>query len=202
MPERGRPRSFDKQHALARAMEVFWEKGYEGTSMADLTSVMEITAPSIYAAFGNKEDLFREALALYVSTEGAELLRPVLAAPSAYEAIQSLLMESARIYTRKNRPTGCLVVMSALQGGAAVDTVRGELATKRMRNVDDLAKLLSRGVKTGEIPATADLKAMARFYVTVQEGMSIQARDGASRQALESVAHSALAAWGPLLVGK
>jgi AcrR family transcriptional regulator len=180
-------------------MDVFWEKGYEGASMADLTSVMGINAPSLYGAFGSKEGLFREALSLYVSTEGAELLKPVLAASTAYGAIERLLMGSARIYTRKSRPSGCLVVLSALQGGSATDAVRDELSAKRMQNIDDLAKLLAWGIETGEIARTADLKAIARFYVTVQQGMSIQARDGASRAALETVAKAALAAWQSLV---
>jgi AcrR family transcriptional regulator len=198
MPERGRPRNFDKQEALSRAMDVFWEKGYEGASMAELTAAMGINAPSLYAAFGSKENLFREALSLYVSTEGEELLKPVLEAPTAYSAIERLLMESARVYTRKSRPSGCLVVLSALQGGSATDAVRGELSVKRMQNVGDLAKLLARGVQAGEIARAADLKAIARFYITVQQGMSIQARDGASRAALEAVARAALAAWPAL----
>jgi AcrR family transcriptional regulator len=180
-------------------MEVFWEKGYEGASMADLTAAMGIGSPSLYAAFGSKESLFREALVLYAATEGAELLHPVLQARTAFEAVQRLLMESARVYTRPGKPCGCLVVLSALHTSDTNDAIRDELAAMRGQNVDDLAKLLARGVKTGEIPRGADLKAIARYYVTVQQGMSIQARDGADRATLESIARSALAAWQPLI---
>ncbi|ARP97329.1 TetR/AcrR family transcriptional regulator [Bordetella genomosp. 13] len=199
MAERGRPRSFDRRQALYRAMEVFWEKGYEGASMAALTDAMGIAAPSLYAAFGSKEALFREALGLYETTEGGELMESVLRASTAFEAVQRLLMASARLYTRADKPAGCLVVLCALQAGDAGEPVRGELSSRRMANVGSLAELLARGVDTGEIPPSADLRAIARFYVTVQQGMSIQARDGASQSELETVARAALSAWAGLI---
>lgn len=199
MAERGRPRSFDRRQALYRAMEVFWEKGYEGASMAALTDAMGIAAPSLYAAFGSKEALFREALGLYETTEGGELMESVLRASTAFEAVQRLLMASARLYTRADKPAGCLVVLCALQAGDAGEPVREELSSRRMANVGNLADLLARGVDTGEIPPSADLRAIARFYVTVQQGMSIQARDGASQAELETVAHAALSAWAGLI---
>lgn len=201
MANRGRPRSFDKDAALARAMDVFWSKGYEGASLSDLTAAMGIASPSLYAAFGSKEELFRQALALYGRTEGAEIWDAVTSASSAYEAVEGFLMQSARVFTRRGRPTGCLVVLSALHATESCETVRRELIRARAQNVEDLAERLAQGVAAGELPPTVDVTAVASYYITVQQGMSIQARDGASRETLEAIARAALAAWEPLTHG-
>jgi AcrR family transcriptional regulator len=198
MVERGRPRGFDKDAALARAMEVFWVKGYEGASMTDLTMAMGIASPSLYAAFGCKEELFRQALQFYSETEGPEIWAGTASAHTAYEAVESYLMQTARAFTRRNRPPGCLVVLSALHATEQSETVRRELIAMRAKNVEDLRQRLQEGVASGEISAEADLATIARYYVTVQQGMSIQARDGATRRELERVTRAALAAWKPL----
>jgi AcrR family transcriptional regulator len=198
MAERGRPRSFDKDAALARAMEVFWAKGYEGASMAELTAAMGIASPSLYAAFGSKEDLFRQALALYGTTEGTEIWGAVANAQTAYEAVEGFLMQTARVFTRPGKPPGCLVVLSALHATETCETVRRELIRMRAQSVGDLAARLEQGIAAGEIAPEVDVKAVAGYYVTVQQGMSIQARDGASRGMLEAIARAALAAWEPL----
>ncbi|WP_338638397.1 TetR/AcrR family transcriptional regulator [Burkholderia pyrrocinia] len=200
MAERGRPRSFDKEAALDRAMEVFWRLGYEGASMADLTAAMGIASPSLYAAFGSKEALFRQALEHYRATEGREIWDGVEQAGSAYDAMRNYLMDTARVFTRRSKPAGCLIVLSALHPAERSDTVRQTLIAMRERTVEALRERLTQGVATGEIAAHANLDAIARYYVTVQQGMSIQARDGASRRDLEAVAQAALAAW-PALVG-
>jgi AcrR family transcriptional regulator len=198
MVERGRPRSFDKEAALARAMEVFWVKGYEGASMTDLTTAMGIASPSLYAAFGCKEELFRQALQLYAAIRGPEIWGGIARAPTAYEAVESYLMQTAKAFTRRNQPPGCLVVLSALHAAEQSEAMRRELIGMREKNVEDLQQRLQEGVASGEISAMADLAAIARYYVTVQQGMSIQARDGATRRELECVARAALAAWKPL----
>jgi AcrR family transcriptional regulator len=195
MADRGRPRNFDRDQALARAMEVFWAKGFEGASLTDLTSAMGIASPSLYAAFGSKEALFREALALYTATEGTEIWGAVTRATTAYGAVEGYLMATAREFSRSNKPSGCLVVLSALHASETNEAVRDVVVAKRQQNVQELAQQLARGVATGEIAPTIDLEAVARFYVTVQQGMSIQARDGADRATLEAIARSALAAW-------
>ncbi|KCB43338.1 TetR/AcrR family transcriptional regulator [Bordetella hinzii] len=199
MAERGRPRSFDREAALARAMEVFWRKGYEAASMADLTAAMGIASPSLYAAFGSKEALYGEALAYYSATEGREIWSALAQAGSAYQAVEAYLMESARVFTRRAKPAGCLIVLSAL--GDHAGALRKRLVEMRAANIADLRERLQAGADAGEIAPAADLDAMARYYVTVQQGMSIQARDGASRRELESVAAAALAAW-PALAGQ
>lgn len=200
MAERGRPRSFDKEAALDCAMEVFWRLGYEGASMADLTAAMGIASPSLYAAFGSKEALFRLALEHYSATEGREIWGGVEQAGSAHDAVRNYLMDTARVFTRRSKPAGCLIVLSALHPAERSDTVRQTLIAMRERTVENLRERLRQGVATGEIAAQANLDAIARYYVTVQQGMSIQARDGASRRDLEAVAQAALAAW-PALVG-
>lgn len=199
MAERGRPRNFDKSAALERAMEVFWIKGYEGASMTDLTSAMGIASPSLYAAFGSKEELFRQAVQHYGATQGVEIWGGVEQAKTAYEAIECYLMQTARVFTRRNRPPGCLIVLSALHPNEHSDTVRRELINMRAQNVEGLKQRLQQGVTTGEISPRADLDAIARYFVTVQQGMSIQARDGASRRDLEGIARAALASWKSLL---
>lgn len=201
MAERGRPRGFDKTQALECAMKVFWQKGYEGTSMTDLTSAMGIGPTSLYAAFGAKDDLFRQALAHYAETAGVEIWRAVTEAETAFGAVQGFLMCTARSFSSRKHPSGCMVVLSGLHANEANESVRAELVARREQSTQALARRLARGVETGEIAPTADVAAIARFYVTVQEGMSIQARDGASRATLEKIAKSALAAWEPLIAG-
>jgi len=180
-------------------MKLFWEKGFEGTSMTDLTSVMGIGSTSLYAAFGAKDDLFREAVEHYVQTAGAEIWEAVTGADTAHGAVEGFLMATARAFTRGDYPSGCLVVLSALHSNGATEALRRDLVAKREHGTQQLAARLSRAVETGEIPSTADVLAVARFYVTVQQGMSIQARDGVNRAALEAIARCALDAWEPML---
>jgi AcrR family transcriptional regulator len=183
-------------------MELFWLKGFDGASIAELTGAMGIASPSLYAAFGSKEGLFREAVARYLAQEGADIWQAVLTAGSAHAVIERFLMATATAFTLEGRPTGCFVVLSAINAGAASAEVRAELHAWRERNVTGLTQHLARGVAAGEIAADTDLEQVARFYVTVQQGMALQARDGASRAMLEAIAQSALAAWGPLTAGK
>jgi len=198
MAERGRPRSFERATALRCAMEVFWAKGFDGASLADLTAAMGINAPSLYAAFGSKEALFREAVALYGATEGTEIWEALPQAPTAREAIERFLRASAESFTRPDRPAGCLVVLGALLASDANANVCRELRASRAGNVAALRSRLERAVAEGELPQSLDREAVATFYATVQQGMSIQARDGASRAILLAVADCAMAAWDGL----
>jgi AcrR family transcriptional regulator len=159
---------------------------------------MGIASPSLYAAFGCKEELFRQVLQLYSAVRGPEIWAGVARAPTAYAAVESYLMQTAKAFTQRNQPPGCLVVLSALHATDQSEPVRRELIAMREKNVEDMEARLEAGVATGEISATANLAAIARYYVTVQQGMSIQAHDGATRRQLECVARAALAAWKPL----
>jgi AcrR family transcriptional regulator len=199
MAARGRPREFDRTLALERAMGLFWDKGFEGTSMADLTAAMGIGSTSLYAAFGAKDDLFREAVSHYLQTVGGEIWAALREAETAFGAVENFLLATATSFTRADHPAGCLVVLSALHTNGATDALRADLTAKREQNTRDLAARLAVGVENGEIPASADVMAIARFYITVQQGMSIQARDGADRAMLEGIARAGLSAWDSLI---
>ncbi|WP_309646090.1 TetR/AcrR family transcriptional regulator [Phenylobacterium sp.] len=198
MAERGRPRSFDRDAALASAMEVFWLKGYEAASISDLTSAMGIGSPSLYAAFGSKEGLFREAVELYGRLEGPEVWAAFEKAPTARAAVEAFLTATAQAFTRPGKPRGCLVTLSVMNTADASASVCEAMRLNRASGRNDLAARLERAVSAGELPRGLDVAAVANFYLTVQQGMSIQARDGASRETLTAVAHAAMAAWAPL----
>ena len=195
MAERGRPRAFDRSAALRRAMEVFWQHGYEGTSLSDLTAAMGINRPSLYAAFGCKEALFREAVDLYEAEEGAEGERLLRECGTAREAIEAMLRDKARAYADPDKPAGCMIVLTAAIGGLESDAVREHMAGRRRAGEAALLARLDRAVAEGELPAGTDTRAIAAFYATVLNGLSIQARDGTSCATLNAVVDCAMAAW-------
>ncbi|QDY75837.1 TetR/AcrR family transcriptional regulator [Streptomyces qinzhouensis] len=199
MAGRGRPRSFDREVALTRAMETFWLRGYETASMAELTTAMGINSPSLYAAFGSKEQLFREAVELYNAVEGAPIERALTEEPTAYGALAAVLRWNARAFTGRDRPTGCLVVLSAVNTGD--EAVRRCLAEIRAAGIDGFRDRLERGVREGDLPPDTDTATAARFYTAVVQGMAVQARDGAGRDELERMAERALAAWSAVTGG-
>ena len=198
-PARGRPRGFDRDVALRRAMETFWALGYEGASMAELTRAMGVASPSLYAAFGSKDELFREASALYEADTGAELARAIADASSARVAVEAFIMTSARMMARPGRPPGCMIVLSAVRSHSVAERTCAELRARRKSVADVLTARLQGGVDAGELPHGLDMAAIAAFYVTVQQGMSIQAVDGASPETLEQVGVAAMAAWDRLV---
>lgn len=194
-PARGRPRAFDRDIALARAMETFWEYGYEATSMTGLTAAMGISSPSLYAAFGSKERLFREAVELYERTAGEPVSRALVEQPTAYDAVAAMLRTNARDYTGPGHPTGCMIVLSALNCSESGAGARDHLAGIRRDGTDALRARLDQAVREGELPPGTDTSGAAAFYTAVLQGMSVQARDGAGRAELERIADRALAAW-------
>jgi AcrR family transcriptional regulator len=191
---RGRPRSFNKEQALDAALRVFWEKGYEGTSLSDLTGVMGINRPSLYAAFGDKESLFRQVLERYERGPMA-YIREALSEPSARKALERLLKSTVSTLTCPQNPHGCLLVQGALACGDQSEAMRKELAGRRSEGEIALRKRLKKAKDEGELPASANPAELARFYMAVLHGMAVQAAGGATRAALEGVAETALRAW-------
>jgi AcrR family transcriptional regulator len=191
---RGRPREFDAAKALDRALEVFWRKGYEGTSLSDLTRAMRINRPSLYAAFGNKEELFRKVLDRY--GEGpASYVRGALGARTAREVAEGLLYGAAELLTSPRHPRGCLLVKSALACGEEAAPVREELTLRRAAGEMAVRRRLERAQREGDLPTGASAVDLARYLATVIHGMTLQAVGGASREELSRLARMALRAW-------
>lgn len=195
MVSTGRPRAFDRRQALEAAMEVFWQRGYEGTTLADLTAAMGINRPSLYGAFGNKEALFSEALALYEAREGAAITAGLTEAPTARAAIETTLRHNAKVYVEEGRPRGCMIVLSSLVGTPESEPVRALLASRRQGGEDELCARIARGQAEGDVPAEADPAQLAAFYTTILQGMSVAARDGADRARLDRIVTNAMACW-------
>ncbi|TWA95582.1 TetR family transcriptional regulator [Azospirillum brasilense] len=193
---RGRPRAFDREAALTQATRLFWSKGYEATSIADLTEAMGIGSPSLYAAFSSKEALYLEAVDHYRKSYEGLVWGRFLTAGTAREAVMALLMDSASALTgcRGDIPRGCMVTLAAV-GSEGHAELGAALRSARASAVGLLTERLKRAVAEGEIPASVDLHALARFVQTVQAGMSILARDGAERAELEAVAEVAILGW-------
>jgi AcrR family transcriptional regulator len=199
MADRGRPRTFDRTAALHRAMEVFWQQGYEGASMTDLTSAMGINSPSLYAAFGSKEQLFREAVAHYNDTDGAEMSALLRDGPTARDAIAAALRHNAVAFADPATPRGCMIVLTATTSSERNRTVHDYLVDWRARSEVEFRDRVERGIADGDVPADADAATIAAFYNAVNQGMAIQARDGVDSPRLMAVADAAIAAWDALL---
>jgi AcrR family transcriptional regulator len=191
---KGRPREFDVEKALDRALKVFWRKGYEGASLLDLTRAMEIKRPSLYAAFGNKKALFRKVLDRYAEGPAA-YVREALAQPTARAAAELLMGGAIDALTDPRNPRGCLMVQGALACGEAAESVRRELAARRLAVEAALRQRFERAREDGDLPADTDAADLARYVVTVLRGMAVQATGGASREELRRVADMALRSW-------
>jgi AcrR family transcriptional regulator len=191
----GRPRGFDRNEALARAMEIFWERGYEATTLIDLQRVMGINAPSFYAAFGSKDELFREAIELYSETECAPMTRAINGATTARAAIEGLLRAATLSFRRPGKPRGCFVVLGATSCSEANTEITDLLRDRRASRHTVIKERLRQGVADGDMPPSVDLDATATFYATILDGLAIVARDGASRKTMQSVVDYAMATW-------
>jgi len=196
MAKRGRPSTFDREEALQRAMELFWARGYEGTTLEDLQAAMGgISPPSFYNAFGSKEALFREAADLYVETVGNPAVRALQEGQTAREAVEAMLRMTAESLSQRGKPHGCLLVLGATNCAPANKGPQDYLRTIRQQAPKVFKQRLDRSVAQGELPPELDTGAVAAFYATVVHGLGVRAGDGASRADLMAAVEGAMAAW-------
>ena len=189
----GRPREFDAETALDQAMEVFWRHGYEGATIAQLTEAMGINPPSLYACFGNKEGLLKAALDRYTKLRGV-WMDEVVAAPTAREVAERMLMGIADKQTDPANPPGCLLVQGGIACGSGSENVPFELAARRAENEDQLRDRFVRAKAEGDLKPSSDPAALARYVSAVSVGMGVMASSGADREALRQVANVAVQA--------
>lgn len=193
--KRGRPRLLDRDVGLDVAARLFWEHGYEGTSIADLTEAMGIPPPSLYATYGSKEDLYRQALDHISERENKAALEALGANMPAHDAIAFYLHDAATRFTAAGKPRGCMVSTAVLQHAEKCESVAQTVAARRELGLQTIKARFDRAVAEGELAPDTDTDALARFYGAVVQGMSAQACDGASRETLKRLADIALSAW-------
>ncbi|WP_426122871.1 TetR/AcrR family transcriptional regulator [Pararhizobium sp. PWRC1-1] len=191
---RGRARGFDRDEALETAMRLFWLKGYTGTSVAELCAAMGIASPSMYAAFGNKEALYEEALAHFSRTRGMPIWLNVMEAATARDMVEALFLCTIDGYTKTNQPQGCMSTLAMVDHNdspkLAALVKQGRESTYQM-----LREKFASAVQCGELPKHAEVDSLARGYLTILQGISIQARDGASRASLISMVKTMMVGW-------
>lgn len=190
----GRPLSFDRDTALEQAMLTFWRHGYEATSIVDLTTAMGVTAPSLYAAFGDKKRLFLEAARRYVGDLEAMALA-IDGEPTAYDAARTMLTAAAIAYTGSMTPKGCLLASATAGVSAAASDVQDAVTAIRTTIGDQLRSRIERDISTGVLPRSTHAAALAGLVMAITQGMSILARDGSSRASLLTIVELGLQAW-------
>ena len=190
----GRQRAFDVDEVLDAVLCVFWRKGYEGTSYADLTEAVGVERPALYAAFGNKESLFRRALDRY-NARFMDYFPAALQLPTAREVAAHILFSSADVNTRFQGHTGCLGINGVVAGSDDAEPVRQALIDFRAAGEAQLRERFERAKAEGDLPETVKPDALASFVMAVSHGMAVQAKAGFSRERLEAVAEQALAMW-------
>lgn len=193
-PARGRPREFDPETALAAALEVFWRRGYEGASLAELTDAMGITKPSLYACFGNKEALFRKALDLY-ERDKLCYVQTALDAPTAKGVADRLLRGALAIQTGGDDPRGCMGVVTSVGGTTHAECIRDEVLARRASSDRAMVERFERAQKEGDLPAGVEPQALACYLSTVVQGMAVQAGAGVPVERLEQLIDTTLAMW-------
>jgi AcrR family transcriptional regulator len=190
----GRTRQFDVDEALDRALEVFWARGYEGATLPELTRAMGINRPSLYAAFGNKEELFRKALDRYLAGPQG-FMAEALKEPTARAVAEAIFSGFIRMQRGRDQARGCLVVQGALACGEEAEPVRRELARLRQAAVTAFRERFERAVQDGDLPKGTDCAGLARYVATVLNGLAVQAASGATEKDLRLVSALAMQAW-------
>jgi AcrR family transcriptional regulator len=191
--DRGRPREFDRDQALGKAMYLFWSRGYDAISMADLRAELGITQASLYAAFGSKEQLFRDAVDLYRQTAGFGTTDALAKGVIAREAIHAMLQAAVDAFSAPGAPGGCLLILGATNCAVENKAVQDHLLFIRRQISQAILNRLKQGQQDGDVPTTAPLAALAAYYTTVLHGLALQSRDGASRKTLTQIVELAMA---------
>ncbi|MBC7736722.1 MAG: TetR/AcrR family transcriptional regulator [Candidatus Saccharibacteria bacterium] len=190
----GRPLSFQRDAVLERAMRAFWQSGYETTSVSDLTAAMGITAPSLYAAFGDKKQLFLQAMQLYAG-DGQAMRTAFAAAPSARSAVRDMLIETARRFTDPATPPGCLLASAAATGSAHAHDIRAAVAAERQKVRQIIEDRIKVDIRLGLLPPDTRADVLSNMAVATVQGLSVMARDGLDRDAVIAVAEAAINGW-------
>ena len=191
---RGRPRVFDMDEALEKALKIFWARGYEGASMAELTETIGVNKPSLYAAFGNKEELFYKALLRYASGPVA-FVNDVLKEPTARKVAESFLVRAAEFLTDSQHPKGCMIVQGALSSGESAELVRKILINFRKSYENKLAERFTKAIVDGDLSGDANPKCLAKYLATLHQGMSVQATSGTTKNELLDMVNIAMKVW-------
>jgi AcrR family transcriptional regulator len=198
--DRGRPREFDRGQALEKAMRLFWSRGYDAISMADLRADLGITQASLYAAFGSKERLFHEAVELYRQTAGFSSTAALATVGSAREAIRAMLQAAVDAFSAPDAPGGCLLILGATNCPVESKTVQDHLLSIRRQISQSILDRLKLGQRDGDVQTTAPVVALTAYFSTVLHGLALQSRDGASRRTLTQVVEIAMANWQQMII--
>ena len=190
---RGRPRAFDRHVALTRAMEMFWLKGFDGCAISDLTAAMNINSPSLYAAFGSKEELFREAVDLYGALEGEATRHSLMEPRNIRDALGTMLKRSVDMFTRGPQPRGCMVMLGALNVSADQKELRALLHKRQRQILDVIRKRLALSVDDGEFEPWVDIDGLSMLCAVLFSGLAVHAHDGTGRAKLHSAINAFVA---------
>ena len=191
---RGRPPAFNRDEALEKAMQIFWKHGYEGTSMAELMEAMNMNKPSIYAAYGNKEELYRKALQKYLSGPSA-FVKEALFEPTARQVVKVLLSQAVELLTSQNTPRGCMIVQGALSCGPETKQIQQELISYRSHFEDALKKRFDLAKENLDLPKGVNTTILAKYVALVHQGISVQATSGATKDDLMAVIDIVMGNW-------
>lgn len=197
---RGRPKTFDRDAALDKAMTLFWQHGYEATSLADLVEATGAKAPTLYAEFTNKEGLFRAVLDRYIARFTAQHDAQLLCEEKPLEqALRDYFTSVATCFTSKDTPAGCFMINTSATLAASSNEIARTIKSRHAMQEQTLLQFLKQRQARGEIPATRDAAALAQFLSCILQGMSVSAREGACMEKLLQITHTTLRLWPELL---
>ncbi|ENU81824.1 hypothetical protein F975_00439 [Acinetobacter sp. ANC 3789] len=193
--KRGRPKCFDEQQALEKAMLLFWEHGYEATSINDLTHALQITAPSLYSCFGDKASLFYRCIDYYLEHEACPIIPIFEQAKTAKVAFEIYLYNHIQRLLQPNKPAGCMLIVAVVNCSEQTHDVQQKVLEKRLKEKQKLLQRLQQGIVDGDLAPTTPIEEMTDFYTTVIQGLTLQARDGATQEQLHKVIEHAMRVW-------